>query len=132
MIVNLKIQNLRNENVTIYYLEKKIELKPLETKSLEGLLFSKYISCKCNKIFFSKKQKLVQKNEISLKVLKYRFTSDVNFKLGCLAVISILSFIKFYENMVVLFILLFIMIMSLINFIFYFDIIEQEKEDVVL
>ena len=132
MIVNHKIQNLRNENVTIYYLEKKIELKPLETKSLEGLLFSKYIGCKCNKIFFSKKQKLVQKNEISIKVLKYRFTSDVNFKLGCLAIISILSFIKFYENMVVLFILLFIMIMSLINFIFYFDIIEQEKEDVVL
>lgn len=132
MIVNLKIQNLRNENVTIYYLGKKIELKALETKSMKGLLFSKYISCKCKKIFFSKKQKLVQKNEISLKVLKYRFTSDVNFKLGCLAVISILSFIKFYENRVVLFILLLIMIMSLINLIFYFDIIEQEKQDVVL
>jgi hypothetical protein len=132
MIVNLKIQNLRNENVTIYYLGKKIELKPLETKSMSSMLFSNFISCKCNKIFFSKKQKLVQKNEISLKVLKYRFTSDVNFKLGCLAAISALSFVKFYENKVVLFILFFIMIMSLINFIFYFDIIEQENLDVVL
>ena len=129
MVVRLEIENKKNEKVKLFYGGKIIKLEPLQTKLIEVLPFAKYMNCKYHVLFPAKNETIIQHEKIRLKILKYRFSQKVIFRLFCLAVCTILAFIKFNENVYILGLILFISTMSFVDSVFFYDVIEQVNED---